>query len=414
MRTRLLAVLATVFLLAACGGGAEEPDEVGWRTDGVQAASGPAGFGDAVAVVDGATTDLKVIVLDAATGQPRFSKAWTPSARYGAVGVGRPALFEDVVVGMQPAGFQTALAGWDAATGKELWKVEVAETFGPFPCGDLVCSEDNWSLPSAALVARDPATGDTRWSSPGSQTYVYATREVLVEQDLNQPVLRSIDPSNGQDRWRTDLRTSLGPEAAPVVTEAQLVEGTLVVESNTGPNAPNGTVGLDPATGAVRWNHPGFGLCPQPTPDVLLVCSTRSGLQRLNPATGEALWTTERFRPPSQAGPLAGVTADLETMVGSDADAKPVAIDLETGEVSEPPAGLTFTRFSSNEQAKKGPDTPAGQYLGPLDPVPWDFKASRPVQLTDADDLPEFLGLSLAGMRIFLDVSGNLRALPAG
>ena len=74
--------------------------------------------------------------------------------------------------------------------------MEVNETFGPFVCGDLVCTEDNWSIESAALVARDPKTGDTRWTSPGSQTFSYSSPELLVENFLNEPIVRSLRPGH--------------------------------------------------------------------------------------------------------------------------------------------------------------------------------------------------------------------------
>ncbi len=409
MRLRIL--LATALLLAAACG--NEPAEEGWSTAGVQAASSPVGLGNTVAVVDGSSPDLKMLVIDAASGEVRFTRPWSPSARYAGTGVGRPALFDGGVVSMRGEGFQTLLIGSHPTTGKELWKTEVSETFGPFVCGELVCSEDNWSLELATLVARDPATGETRWTLPGSQTNLYAGTDLLVEQDLNEPVLRSVDTATGQERWRTDLRPVLGPEATPVVAEAQLFDGTLVVEANSNRNAPNGTVGLDPVSGSVKWNHPNFGLCPQPTPEVLVVCSSESGLQRLDPSSGEPLWSTEQFRPPDAAGPLIGVTADLSHLLGSTKEGKPVAINLDNGEVSEPEGGLSFVRFSIARQAKRNPNAPAGQYLGPQDMVPWDFKAGRPAPVTDAGNIPDFVGLTLQSRRIFLDAGGNLRALPA-
>lgn len=413
MLTRALPALAAILLLAnACGGQAAEEPEPGWRTSGVQAASSPVGAGSTVAVLDGASVDVKMLVLDAATGRRRFSRPWSPSARYPGTGVGQPAAFPSAVVSMEASGLQTLLLGSDPRSGTQLWRAEVSETFGPFVCGELLCSEDNWSLPSAALVARDPSTGEIRWSSPGSQIHVYAGRDLVVEQDLNEPVLRSIDPANGQQRWRTDLRAALGPEATPVVAEAQLAAGTLVVESNPNRNAPNGTVGLDPSTGSVKWSHPDFGLCPPPMPDVVLVCG-RSGLQRLDPGSGQALWSTDQFRPPAQAGPLIGVSGDLSRVLGRTADGKPLAIGVEDGQVSEVQAGLSFVRFATNEEAKKNPNAPAGRYLGPLDPVPWNFKAGEPASVGDAADLPEFIGLTLEGSRVFLDASGNLRALPS-
>lgn len=414
MRTRLRTALTVLLLLtAACGG--EEPAgdaEPGWRTNRIEAASSPVGLGDTVAVIDGRTTDLEMVVLDAGGGEVRFRRPWTPSARYPGTGVGRPALFEDVVVGMEPDEFQAVLVGRNPQSGDEMWRAEVSETFGPFVCGELVCSEDNWSLESAALVARDPATGETRWTLPGSQTHVFAAPQLLVEQDLNEPVLRSVDVAGGRELWRTDLRETLGPATTPVVADAQLVAGTLIVEVNPDPSRPNGTVGLDPASGAVKWSRPDMGLCPQPTPDVVVTCSAGPGLSRIDPGTGEQLWFTDQFLPPRDAGPLTGVTAELTHLLGRTPENRPVAISLEDGTPSEPAPGLAFMRLFRDEYAKKGPDFPAGRYLGPLDPVPWDPVAGRPADVGSTAQVPGFVGLGLEGMRVILDAAGGLQGLP--
>jgi len=414
MHTRLRAVLLiVVLLLAAACGDDPAPGEEGWSTSGIRAASSPVGLGNTVAVVDGRSSDLEMVVIDGGTGEIRFTRPWSPSARYSGTGVGTPVLFDNVVVGLEPDGFQSVFVGSDPASGNEIWQVQVEETFGPFVCGELVCSEDNWSLESAALVARDPASGETVWTSPGSQFRLYAQDGLVVVQDLNVPVLRSVDPATGGDRWATDLRETLGPDARPVVAEAVLAGGTLIVESNSNPEAPNGTVGLDPDTGSVRWHHPDFGLCPQPVPDVVVVCSAEAGLQRLDPASGDPLWSTGQFRPPTEPGPFIGVTADLSRILGTTAEGAQVSINLDNGEVGEPQEGLSYVRLSSSEQAKRSPEAPARQYLGPLDPVPWDFPAGRPAMVQNAAELPDFIGMTLGDMRIFLDAGGNLRALPA-
>ncbi|HEX2180272.1 MAG TPA: PQQ-binding-like beta-propeller repeat protein [Actinomycetota bacterium] len=413
MRTRLIAVLAVLMLTAACGGEPEEASDGSWTTTGVQAASSPVGEGGTVAVVDGSSSDLEMTVLDAETGEVRFTRPWTPSARYPGMGVGRPALLGEVLVGMEADGFQTVIVARDSTSGDELWKQSVSETFGPFVCGELICSEDDWSLPSAALVARDPETGEVRWTSPGSQTHSYSSPELLVELDLNLPTVRSVDPATGQQRWLTDLSATLGPQALTVVSPGQLAGGTLVIESSGGPGTINGTVGLDPATGAVKWSHPGFGLCPQPAPEVIAVCGAGSGTQRLDPATGQPQWTAEQFVYPRGPGPLLGVTGDLSHMLGRNAEDQPIAIDLESGEVSEPEPGLGWMRFVSRETGKKGPDAPAGEYFGSLEPVPWNAATGNPAPVRSAADVPEFVGLELAGTRIFVDASGNLQGLPA-
>jgi outer membrane protein assembly factor BamB len=412
-RTRLAAALAAA-LMVATGCSSEAPGAAGWTTSDIKAASSPVGLGDTVAVVDGKSSDLKMVVLDAGTGNVRFTRPWTAAPSYPRFSVGRPALLDGVVVGMEPDGFQTLLIARDAATGKELWKTSMSETFGPFVCGELVCSEDNWSLESAALVARDPQTGETQWTSPGSQTRIFSSPELLVETFLNDPILRSIDPSTGEERWRVDLRASMGPETRPVVSEAQLVDGTLLVESNANPQAGNATLGIDPANGSVRWKRDGFAVCPQPDPEVVLACSSGSGLQRLNLATGDADWTVTRFFYPESAGPLLGISADGRNVVVNESAEKLVAIGLEDGRVSDVDDGLTWMRFITGESGKKNKDAPPGEYIGPLDPVPFNAKTRKPASVDDAGDVPNSVGFTLEGTRIFMNADGSLQGIPTG
>lgn len=415
MRTRVAACVAAVMMVtAACGDGGGEADTPGWETSNVRAASSPVGLVDTVAVVNGRSSDLELAVLDAATGKVRFTKPWSAAPSYPRFNVGSPALFEGIVVGIQPRGLLQELVAWNSTTGKELWTADVSETFGPFACGDLVCSEDDWSLDTAALVARDPSTGEIRWSSPGSQTFVFNSPGLLVESFLNEPILRSIDPASGQERWRVDLRATMGPEARPVVSEAQLAGGTLLVESNANPEAGNATLGLDPANGTVKWRRDGLAVCPQPNPEVATACSSSSGLQRLNPQTGEPLWTVTQFAYPDSAGPLLGFTQDGEKMLVNETDEKLVAVGIDDGEVSEPPAGLSWMRFISGESGKKNADAPPGEYIGPLDPVPYNARTRRPAEVTDASDVPESVGFELEDTRIFMNADGGLQGIPAG
>lgn len=412
MRTRLLAGLASALLLAsACG---QDSTTTGWKTSGITAASSPVGLAGTVAVVNGRSNDLEMVVLDAATGEVRFTRPWSAAPSYPRFSVGRPALVDGVVVGLEPSGFQTLIVGRDSTSGEELWQEEVDETFGPFVCGELVCTEDNWSLESAALVARDPKTGEPRWTSPGSQTFSYTSPELLVEAFLREPIVRALDPATGQERWRTDLRTVMGPEARPVVSEAQLVDDTLLVESNSNPEAGNSTLGLDPATGAVKWRLDGFAVCPQPAPEIALACSSSSGIQRIDPGTGEPVWTVTSFVYPEQSGPLLGLTGDEKRIVVNQEAEKLVEIDLETGMVSEVEGGVSWMRFIGGERGKKNPDAPAGEYLGPLNPVPFDAKTKKGEVVTDASTVPDSVGFTLEGTRIFLNANGSLQGVPIG
>lgn len=407
---RLMAALAALLILTTACSGEAEPD-AGWRTSDLRAASSPVALGETLAVINGESSNLELVVMDGETGEVHFTRPWSAAPSYPRFSVGRPALLDGVVVGIEPNGLQTRLIGRSPITGDELWNVEVSETFGPFVCGDLVCSEDDWSLPSAALVARDPGTGETRWSSPGSQTRVFNGPDLLVEAFLNEPVIRSVDPATGEELWRTDLAATMGPGTRPVISEAQLVDGTLMVESNAGSEAGNTTLGLDPAGGGIKWRRDGFGICPQPVAGVAIVCSNASGVQRLDPGTGEPVWTVPQFAYPTEAGPLLGATADGEQMLVNEAEGKLVAIDLQNGTVGEVPAGLSWMRIISGESGKKNPNAPAGEYIGPLNPVPFDAQTLKPATVTGAGEVPDSVGFTFGETRVFMNADGGLQGV---
>ncbi|CAN5842370.1 hypothetical protein BH23ACT12_BH23ACT12_15760 [soil metagenome] len=412
MRTRLVAALAALLLLTA-GCAPEDETTAGWRTSDLRAASSPVALDDTLAVVNGDSSNLEMVVMDGQTGDVRFTRPWSAAPSYPRFSVGRPALLDGVVVGIEPNGLQTLLIARNSTTGELMWKSEVSETFGPFACGELVCSEDDWSLPSAALVGRDPATGETRWTSPGSQTYLFNGPDLLVEALLNEPVIRSVDPGTGDERWRNDLAATMGAGARPVISEAQLIDGTLLVESNAGTDAGNTTLGLDPASGSIKWRRDGFGVCPRTVADVAIVCSSGSGLQRLNPSTGEPVWTVAQFAYPAEAGPLLGITANGEQVLVNEAPNKLVAVDLDDGSVTDVPAGLSWMRFISGESGKKNPDAPAGEYIGPLDPVPFDAKTMEPARVEEPGDVPDFVGFTFGETRVFMNANGGLQGVAA-
>src|SRR5438105_7127200 len=129
-----------------------------WQTTGVQAASTIVGSGDTVASVDAAVSpDLQAVVIDAASGQVRFRRPWSPSRQFGGMGVGSPAVVGGVVVTMEASGSGSAIVAVDAHTGAERWRQVVPETFAPFVFGQVLCAEQGPDE-SAALVTRDPAT----------------------------------------------------------------------------------------------------------------------------------------------------------------------------------------------------------------------------------------------------------------
>lgn len=418
---RAAATIAAVCLTVtgACsggGGGGAKPTSskspttvasLGWQSQGLTAVSPAAGDGDTVAVVDGSGPDLGVAVLDAATGKVRFRRAWSPSRQFGGMGVGTPAVLGDLVVTMEASGGGTAIVAVDAHTGTERWRQVVVETFAPFVCGPFICAEQGPEA-TAALIARDPATGATKWTSPGSQSADFAPG-MLIEQHLGAPVLYSLDPATGATKWKADLRTPLGSKATTDNGwDGNLVDGVYVASVEAG------AVGVDPATGAVKWKRPGLQLCPIHAKTLAVLCDAKFALHRVDPATGADEWATPAISIPSDSGPVLGLAGDESALFASDAAKKPVRIDAGTGAVS-PIAGdtLSWSIVFSSVRARRSSTAGLEEFQGIVDLVPLNATGGAAPAVTQASQIPATVGLTVGGRRVFVDGSGAVRAVGA-
>lgn len=360
-----------------------------------------------MAVVDGSSPDLGVVVLDASTGKERFRRAWSPSRQYGGMGVGSPAVLGEVVVTMEASGAGTAIVGVDAHTGAERWRQAVVESFAPFVCGALVCTEQGPDA-TAALVARDPATGATKWTSAGSQAAAIAPG-MLIEQHLGPPILYSLDPATGATKWRTDLRPSLGSRATTDNGwDGNLVGGVFVASVEAG------TVGVDAATGTVKWKRAGLQLCPIHARTLVVLCDTKWSIHRIDPVTGADRWATPGMNVPTGPGPLLGMAADESAIFASDAAQRPVRIDAGTGAVS-PAAGdtLAWMLVVGSAHARPRPTAAVKEYFGIADLVPLNATGGTPPMVTEAVQIPATVGITVSGRRVFVDGSGAVRAVGA-
>ena len=206
---------------------------------------------------------------------------------------------------------QLQLSCLDAATGKELWKRDLARDFSArkvdsqlgWTASPLVDGQQVIVVPGgadASVVALDKTTGETRWKAPGgnpgfASPIIYgegAARQVVV---FNGEGLIGFNPGDGQRLWTQPWHTPLNQNSAtPIVvgkrifiTSAWKVGSGLVditdnkpaviwttkefqarfsspVQVNgfiygiSEPQPPGLLVCLDAATGETKWKQPGF------------------------------------------------------------------------------------------------------------------------------------------------------------
>jgi hypothetical protein len=312
-----------------------------------------------------------------------------------------------VVVTSEASHGITAVVGVDAHTGAEKWRHEVAETFAPFACGTLVCTEQG-PEETAALVARDSNTGADAWTSPGLQSSVVNDNGTLIEFHLGAPVLYSLDPATGKERWHADLTQTFGRKATTDNGWDALMVGDALIAS-----VGDGAVGLDPASGAVKWKVPGQQICPVHVKTIAILCGDTAGVRRVDPATGKDMWVANQFVPASKEGPFLGVLSDGSALVGTDKAGHLISINTASGAVGPPAAGsIAWMFIFKTVKARVGSAAP-DDYGATFDPLPWDPSANGPATVTKASDVPAFVGSTVAGYRVFVDGTGNVRGLPA-
>ncbi len=414
--------LVAVLLTAACSDkdeGSTASASASWKAEGLRAVSPLTGSGDTVAVVDGSTPDLQMVVLDAATGQVRFKRPWSTAGQFPGMGVGSPAVVGDVVVSMEGWGPDTNLVAFDAHSGEERWRIGVpAQTFAPWRCEELVCSVQ---LPEGdeVRVARDPATGTPIRTSPGRNVATAEKDGTQVQLQLGTPVVSLFDPAAGETRWSTDLREPLGRLATTGAGWHFDTVGDSVVVSLWNLENVGSTVGVDRSTGAVRWTRRGLGMCPASGEDFVLLCDAahEGVVYRVEPATGAVQWSVDRLAVPDGGRePELSLAADRSTLFGMDVANRPVSIDMVTGKRATPEPGALGWRRVRGEGVEVRISTSSGssvhQYVPSYALVPWDPVANAPgTHVATAADVPGYAALDLAGFRIFTDAAGTVQAL---
>jgi outer membrane protein assembly factor BamB len=209
----------------------DERVENRWRVELAPSYSGPVIAGDIVIVTE--TRDKKtehVRGLDRATGQERWHASWD-----GAMSVPFFAASNGSWIRATPcvddgrvyvAGMRDVLVCLDAATGKELWRVDFMEalksplpSFG-FVSSPLVIGDHVFVQAGAGFVKLEKATGKVVWrvlddeggmnGSAFSSPYpvvLGGTPQILVQ---TRDALASVDPENGTVFWKTAVEAFRG------------------------------------------------------------------------------------------------------------------------------------------------------------------------------------------------------------
>jgi outer membrane protein assembly factor BamB len=253
-----------------------------------------------------------------------------PTARWavrlpGAVHLSRPAVIGDAVVvaWSDDDAASGGLSCHDTMTGEERWRVPLGApvragvTWMPEPAGAGVVVAVTIS---GRVVAVEAETGASRWSVQLGDPVLAWVHAAPVPLDGAVAVgeircYAALGLADGSVRWRRDR--SQGAENTATATQGVLQDDVLVTAFSL---MPEHTLGLDPATGEVRWSGDGVTL-HSPTSDLVAdpngrdVFVTRLGgrVERFAAATGELRWASRVRAAFAPGRPLVVDTAVIVT-----------------------------------------------------------------------------------------------------
>jgi outer membrane protein assembly factor BamB len=204
-------------------------------------------------------------------GRPTITlkKAWSQHFEGGRAGVSVANGRVVTLVGQEERDFAIA---WDAATGRELWKVELGPTHpdqfgGPASTPALDGTRAFVVASSCQLRALDAASGAPLWTLDLKARFQSTPRQgcltspILHEGRLivqtaavadGQPRVVALDPATGEPAWEAKF-AERAPYTSPLAATLAGVPQVLVHHAVVGPPPIGGLTALDPKTGAVIW-----------------------------------------------------------------------------------------------------------------------------------------------------------------
>lgn len=221
----------------------------------------------------GPTFDGRASAAGVFTGKPRIGlkKVWSQRFETGRAGVSIANGRVVTLVGDAEHDFAVA---WDAATGRELWRVDLGATHadqygGPTSTPALDGTRAFVLAPSCLLRALDAATGRELWTVDLKARYQSAPRQGCVSSPVvhdgrlivqtaavapEQPRVVALDPATGEPAWQTKF-AERAPYTSPLAATIAGVPQLLVHHAVVGPPSLGGLTAIDPRTGAVLWSQ---------------------------------------------------------------------------------------------------------------------------------------------------------------
>lgn len=219
----------------------------------------------------GPTLDGRSSATNVFASKPKVGlrKAWSQKFEGGRAGI---AIANGRVVTLVNDAERDVAIAWDAATGKELWRVDLGPTdvnqyLGPTSTPALDATRAFVLATSCQLRALDAATGKALWTLDLKARFQATPRQGCLTSPLladgrlvvqtgavapEQPRVIAVDVGKGEPVWQTKI-AERAPYSSPMTASLAGVPQVLVHHVVSPETPVGGVTALDPKTGAVIW-----------------------------------------------------------------------------------------------------------------------------------------------------------------
>lgn len=205
----------------------------------------------------------RLCAFDRVTGETVWQTA-RPEGAFGVVAV--PSLSVLAVAIYDSERHESAITGFDAATGEQRWQIPIPGWLHDEPTlvGETIVAGNNndplFGGPQAAVFAVDPATGKLRWrvstgarwtgvqAAAGDKVYVMAR-----DYDLDYQRLLALDVETGESRWEVKIA---GHDEARLLADGYIFLSGAVLDGDrqsVPDDEQDALIAIDAETGQVVW-----------------------------------------------------------------------------------------------------------------------------------------------------------------